>query len=135
MSSELQWQLTRNNSCYLVKRNGIQLSRDPMNISNVHSFKFSGVNKKALGLNLVTKGKKTVPVLTIKGRQSRKPAKSINSMPLVKGLKRGVKAIESATKAAGYRPDLARAAACRLRALQSSTRPVSVARAHKKNRK
>ncbi|EAA57840.1 hypothetical protein AN6500.2 [Aspergillus nidulans FGSC A4] len=42
VSSDLVWQLTRNQNAYLVKRNthgGVQFSRDPLNVLNKHSFK------------------------------------------------------------------------------------------------
>ena len=49
MSSDLLWLLTRQNSSFLVKRKtngGAQFSRDPMNMTKINSFKYSGVNKK-----------------------------------------------------------------------------------------
>jgi large subunit ribosomal protein L28e len=46
MSDALLWELTKKQNSFLVKRNGVQLSRDPLNVANVHSFKYSGVNSK-----------------------------------------------------------------------------------------
>ena len=46
MSDALLWELTKTNSSFLVKRDGLQLSSDPLNVANVHAFKYSGVNKK-----------------------------------------------------------------------------------------
>ncbi|KAF3925647.1 Barrierpepsin [Orbilia brochopaga] len=42
IASDLLWEVTRNNSSYLVKRKkagGIKLSRDPLNLRNIHSRK------------------------------------------------------------------------------------------------
>lgn len=46
MSTDLIWQITRDNSSFLVKRNGIQLSRERGNVLNRNSFKFSGVSAR-----------------------------------------------------------------------------------------
>ena len=40
MSADLQWAIIRNNASSLVKRNGLVLTRDSMNLTNVHSFKY-----------------------------------------------------------------------------------------------
>jgi hypothetical protein len=40
MSADLQWAIIRNNASSIVKRNGLVLSRDPLNVMNVHSFKY-----------------------------------------------------------------------------------------------
>jgi hypothetical protein len=40
MSADLQWAIIRNSASSIVKRNGLVLSRDPLNVMNVHSFKY-----------------------------------------------------------------------------------------------
>ncbi len=57
----LIWELIKNNNAFLVKRNGVCFSTEKQNLTNVHSYKFSGLaNKRAVGVELVQtkKGKK-----------------------------------------------------------------------------
>ena len=53
MSSDVAWAITRNNSAYLLKKRGVAkpFSSDPLNLTNKHSQRYSGlVNKKAIGI-------------------------------------------------------------------------------------
>ncbi len=49
MSADLIWQLVRENNSFLVKRGrtsrlgAVQFSKEPGNLMNVHSFKYSGI--------------------------------------------------------------------------------------------
>ena len=80
MSDALLWELTKKNSSFLVKRDGLQLSSDPLNVANVHSFKFSGVNKKAVGVRV--EGNKVV-LSTKRGRgQANKPKSQLSTLTL-----------------------------------------------------
>ena len=48
MSSDLLWQIVRKNSSFVVKRDGLQLSREPLNVMNKHSQRYSSIaNSKA----------------------------------------------------------------------------------------
>lgn len=49
MSADLVWLLVRNNSSFLVKRNGAQFSSEPNNLTNKHSFKYSGLANGKVG--------------------------------------------------------------------------------------
>lgn len=40
--SDLIWQLTKNNNSFLVKKNGVQFSKDPFNLTNRNMFTVSG---------------------------------------------------------------------------------------------
>ncbi|KAL2272742.1 hypothetical protein FJTKL_06018 [Diaporthe vaccinii] len=77
VSADLIWEITRNNNSYLVKRNtgdGVQLSRDPLNLANKNSRKHAGyVNEKAVGIS--ADGDKGVHVVS-KTKASRQPAKN-----------------------------------------------------------
>lgn len=43
MSSQLIWQLVKNNNCFMHKGlNGVVLSKEPGNLYNVHCYKYSG---------------------------------------------------------------------------------------------
>lgn len=62
MSDALVWQLIKNNNAFLVKRErsnrsgAVQFSKEPANLLNVNSFKYSGIaNSKAIGINSVDK--------------------------------------------------------------------------------
>ena len=45
-SSELQWQLLRTGHSFLVKRSGAVFSAEPLNLTNTHSAKFSGLGQR-----------------------------------------------------------------------------------------
>lgn len=44
-SSELQWQLLRTGHSFLVKRGEAVFSAEPLNLTNTHSAKFSGLGQ------------------------------------------------------------------------------------------
>lgn len=52
-SPDALWEITRNYSCYLVKAQGLTLSRDPMNLSGLNLKRDSGIaNSKAIGVGI-----------------------------------------------------------------------------------
>jgi hypothetical protein len=52
MASPLLWLLVKDNNSFLVKRNGITLSREQNNLRNVNSYKYSGLaHSKTVGIN------------------------------------------------------------------------------------
>merc|ERR1712196_616974 len=103
-SSDLLWQITRNNSSFLVKRNGLELSSEPGNLMNKNSFKFSGIaNLETVDVADNEKG------ITF----SRKPARNVVSMDLKKDLRKVSKTIINKTAGANYRKDLSNAALAR----------------------
>ncbi|KAK6362013.1 hypothetical protein TWF730_005717 [Orbilia blumenaviensis] len=120
VSSDLLWELTRSNSSFLVKRKtggGVKLSRDPLNLRNVHSRKHSGtVNSKAIGI--VPSGKGGISLLTKKSTgstitQSYKPSKTS---------RKAYHQIANSTTKKGYRADLREDAIARASALIRSYR-------------
>jgi len=59
VSNDYLWELTRNHTSYLVKSQGLRLSRDPLNLSGLNTKRDSGVaNTGALGISTVTVNKK-----------------------------------------------------------------------------
>ena len=53
MSSDIAWAITRNNSAFLLKKRNCPkpFSTDPMNLTNKHSQRYTGlVNKKAVAV-------------------------------------------------------------------------------------
>jgi len=123
MSSAVQWELLKKSNRFLVKRNGVQFSSDPLNVTNVHSFKYSGLaNSKAVGVNVVNN---KVVLQTRRTRSVRRPAKSIISTPLNRhqraGSNRAAAVIKAATVGSFYRPDLTKHAIARYHALRRAT--------------
>ncbi|PHH49347.1 putative 60S ribosomal protein L28e [Ceratocystis fimbriata CBS 114723] len=128
VSYDLIWEVARNQNSFLVKRKtngGVQLSRDPMNLTNVHSKKYAGfANEKAVGLVPASNG--GVTLLTKKPSAASSPAKSTISVtfPATKDTRRTFKAVATATAVSGYRPDLREAAIQRASSLKHATKPV-----------
>merc|ERR1712023_607324 len=56
-SSDLLWALTRKNNSFLVKRNGLQQTSEPNNLTGKHCFKYSGLaNEEAVGVEECPRG-------------------------------------------------------------------------------
>jgi hypothetical protein len=48
------WDILRNNDSFLVRKTGVTFSRDPKNLTNIHSYAASGLAQpKAVGVQLV----------------------------------------------------------------------------------
>ncbi|KIM82307.1 hypothetical protein PILCRDRAFT_820690 [Piloderma croceum F 1598] len=119
MSSDLQWLLIRKNNSYMVKRvaEGPIFSREPGNLRNLHSFKYSGIaNAKTIdisdsgsGIQIATRKTKTSPHAVRTG-------KSTSSLRNRSGGRRTLGIAASYAKR-GYRPDLRTAAIGRASAL------------------
>ncbi|KAK7207519.1 ribosomal L28e/Mak16 [Myxozyma melibiosi] len=81
ISNDLIWELTRNNSSYLLKRKtggGVQFSRDPLNVSGDYSYSASGyANEKSVGVSLTSEG--AVVLKSKKVGSFATPAKSVIS--------------------------------------------------------
>merc|ERR1711939_299622 len=94
-SSDLLWQITRNNSSFLVKRNGLQLSSEPGNLMNKNSFKFSGIaNLETVD---VADNEKGITFSRKNKANTSKPARNVVSMDLKKDLRKVSKTIINKT--------------------------------------
>ncbi|KKA27156.1 hypothetical protein TD95_000372 [Thielaviopsis punctulata] len=128
VSYDLVWEVARNQNCFLVKRKtngGIQLSRDPLNLTNVHSKKYAGfANEKAVGLAPAANG--GVTLLTKKVSAAATPAKGTiaTTFSAQKPSRSTFKVVATATAKQGYRPDLREAAIQRASALKHANKPV-----------
>mmetsp|Transcript_7373 Transcript_7373/g.19126 ORF Transcript_7373/g.19126 Transcript_7373/m.19126 type:complete len:129 (+) Transcript_7373:21-407(+) len=108
MSAELIWSCVKNNNCFLVKRNGVQFSREASNLANINSFKFSGIaNPKAVGIIATEKGAQLVTKVS---KKARNPAKLIRKVGLSSQYKKGVATITAELEKKNYRRDLQQAA-------------------------
>ncbi|KAG6878026.1 hypothetical protein C0993_000566 [Termitomyces sp. T159_Od127] len=122
MSSDLQWLLLRNNNSFIVKRavDGPVFSKEPGNLRNLHSYKFSGLaNAKTLditdspsGIQITTRKTKAVAgaVKTAYAKSSIRPRSG----------SRRAQGIVAQYAKRGYRPDLRTAALARVSALVSA---------------
>ncbi|CAB4406815.1 unnamed protein product [Rhizophagus irregularis] len=127
MSDDLTWLLVRNNSSFLVKRNGLELSSEPNNLTNLNSFKYSGLaNKKAIGITPGPSNRGVTVVAKKTNIASYKPAKAINKVTLTKGVRRSAKSFTSLLTKSHYRPDLRKAALARISAIYQSQKPPKV---------
>jgi large subunit ribosomal protein L28e len=120
MSSDLLWLLSRSNTSFLVKRNGVQLSREPGNLMNTQSLKSSGISSdKPVTIQPAQKG---VLITLKKSNAGRKVAKSKVVVELKGNVRQSAKSVENILK--HYRPDLVDAALARVsRIAQSQATP------------
>ncbi|KAI1202573.1 60S ribosomal protein L28 [Nemania serpens] len=124
VSSDLVWEIVRGNNSFLVKRKasgGVQLSRDPLNLTNKNARKWAGfVNEKALGVVPAEKG--GVTVLSKKSESSQKPAKATNETTYsgTKSARKTYVAVANQAAKNGYRADLREAAVARASAIRHS---------------
>ncbi|KAH8821516.1 60S ribosomal protein L28 [Xylogone sp. PMI_703] len=129
VSSDLIWEVTRNQNAFLVKRKtagGVQFSRDPLNLTNLHSRKHAGfVNEKAVGI-LPAGEKGGVTLITKKPGQIQRPGKAAitTSFGGNKSTRKTYSSIVGSTAKTGYRPDIRAEAVARASAIRRSQRPV-----------
>jgi len=111
MSSDLLWLLVKKNNCFLVNRDGGHFSREPGNLRNIPSRKYSGlVQDRTVDLQPTANGVR----VTIKSRKAsvrRHPAKAYRSYELNKDFRRVAKSIKHEVD--NYRPDLTKSALAR----------------------
>ncbi|TCD62199.1 hypothetical protein EIP91_007232 [Steccherinum ochraceum] len=119
MSNDLQWLLIRKNNAHIVKRvpEGPVFSKEAGNLTNIHSFKYSGlVNSKTIDIQATGAG---IQISTTKKGASPhavNPAKSVSSVRNRSGGRRAYGVVAKIAKR-GYRPDLRQAAIARASAL------------------
>jgi large subunit ribosomal protein L28e len=140
-SADVQWQLIRNNHSFLVKLDGHIFSSEPFNLTNQHSYKFSGlVNPKLVGVVAKKSGaKKSIQLITKSNKAAavRQP-RSIVSVGLNKHVRnhkvRAASTIQTLTSGSHYRADLTRFAVARYHALQRATKAKPALPVQKKRR-
>ncbi|KAL2201569.1 ribosomal L28e protein family-domain-containing protein [Corynascus similis CBS 632.67] len=125
VSADLIWEVSRLQNSYLVKTKTAQFSRDPLNLTNLHSRKFAGfVNDKAIGISANEKG--GVKVISKKPAAVNKPASNLSAVTYGgnKTSRKTYRAVANQAAKNGYRPDLRAAAVARASAIRRSQRPV-----------
>ncbi|EIN14297.1 ribosomal protein L28e [Punctularia strigosozonata HHB-11173 SS5] len=140
MSTDLEWLLLRGGNSFVVKRvpEGPIFSKEPGNLLNLHSHKYSGLaNSKTLH---VFDNNSTVTIVHRKKSASRhqvKPGFATSTIRSRSGPRRATGVAASYAKR-GYRPDLRTAAVARVSALLSAQKepkptPPKKVRGKKKN--
>ncbi|ODQ54444.1 ribosomal protein L28e [Saitoella complicata NRRL Y-17804] len=134
-SADLCWEVVRDQSSYLVKRpNLAPMSRDPFALTNFHSYKYSGVNDKAVAVQVAPSGKAIaaaadrratgVQVTSKIAKHAGFPAKNLQTVVFNKNKssRTTYKAVATTAAARGYRADLRQAAIARASAILLSQR-------------
>ena len=132
-TQDLEWLLVRNSNSFLVKQRGIGrvFSREPGNLTSLHSYKHSGIiNDKSVGITpapntrgvvLTTQKTKVAPGTVRNAR---------NSVTIKGGSRRVARAVANSVAKRGYRPDLRRGTYME-HALLPRARPRDPARGHR----
>jgi len=124
MSNDLQWLLLRKNNSFIVKRvaEGPVFSKEPGNLLNLHSYKYSGLaNSKVIDISDSTEGVKIRTRKTKSSPHAVASATATSTIRLRSGSRRAL-GITSSTAKRGYRPDLRSAALARTSALIAAQR-------------
>ncbi|KAF3943003.1 hypothetical protein CMV_030401 [Castanea mollissima] len=135
---QLIWEMVKKNNCFLVKefgrgKAGVQFSKEPNNLFNLNSYKFSGLaNRKTV---TIQPGGKDLSVVlgTTKTKKQNKPAALLHKSVMRKEFPRMAKAVTNQVSDNYYRPDLKKAALARLSAVHRSLK-VTKSGPKKKNR-
>lgn len=112
-------------SCFIVKKNGANFTSEPNNLTQLNTYKYSGLaNAKTVGVSVNKGGKVEVAVKKNASKVARKPASSYArnqlSKHMVKKSCRAAESLRNATAGQFYRGDLADAAVARYHALYKS---------------
>ena len=126
MSSDLCWELVRNNNKYYQKRGGIRMSNDPFNNSGKYTKRHAGfLQTKAAVVRL--QKEKDVVVYVKDGSNTNKPAKQWVKKPVA-----GNKSGAASAAVAAVRPDLADSAFRRAKKLSITASRIQKVRANRK---
>ncbi|EDO43416.1 predicted protein [Nematostella vectensis] len=135
MSSDLQWSIIRNNSCFLVRSQGKTLTKEPNNVTGLNAFKYNGlVNKKVVGVDAAPSGKGVV-ITTRKNKAANKPGKIMNKITISRDSRRTLKTIEGVCDKNYYRMDLKDPAMRRACAILRSQKPTAGVQKKRSRRK
>ncbi|KAF0916739.1 hypothetical protein E2562_011580 [Oryza meyeriana var. granulata] len=139
ISDSLVWELVKKNNSFLVKQFGngnakVQFSKEPNNLYNVHSYKYSGLaNKKTVTVQPASVKETSVVLSTTKTKKQNKPANLYHKSVVRKEFRKMAKAVKNQVSDNYYRPDLTKPALARLSAVYRSLQ-VAKSGVKKKNR-
>ncbi|WOG89355.1 hypothetical protein DCAR_0208593 [Daucus carota subsp. sativus] len=135
---QLIWEIVKRNNCFLVKEfgngnAGVQFSKEPNNLYNLNSYKYSGLAQKK-NVTIQPAGKdQGVLLATSRTKKQNKPANLLNKSIMKKEFHRMAKAVSNQVADNYYRPDLKKAALARLSAVNRSLK-VAKSGVKKRNR-
>uniref|UniRef100_A0A1I8GBC0 PDZ domain-containing protein n=1 Tax=Macrostomum lignano TaxID=282301 RepID=A0A1I8GBC0_9PLAT len=125
-SADLQWELIKRNSCFLVKRGRKAFSTEAGNLKCRNSFNSNGlIHRRTVGIEAPTAGKSGVVLVLRNQRQANRPARSHSRVPLQRQGPRGVLgSIKKILRQRRYRRDLELAALRRASAIMRGQRKI-----------
>ncbi|XP_015520825.1 large ribosomal subunit protein eL28 [Neodiprion pinetum] len=126
MSSHLNWMIIRNNNAFLLKKRNISkpFSTEPNNLTNLSSYRYSGlVHRKSVGI-VDTPDKKGFTVVYKKAKSVNKPAKATVRRTMKAGARRSLHKLRTLLTANKYRVDLNKVALRRASAVLRSQKPL-----------
>ncbi|XP_055376943.1 60S ribosomal protein L28 [Condylostylus longicornis] len=132
-SSHLNWLIIRNHNSFMLKKRDVKkpFSTEPNNLTNLSSYRYSGlVHKKTIAV-VPASDKKGFTVITKKGKYQNRPSKNSVSVTFKAGPRRSLKKLRKYLLHNKYRYDLKQAALRRASAVLRSQKP----RASKKAKK
>ncbi|ODV60581.1 ribosomal protein L28e [Ascoidea rubescens DSM 1968] len=104
VSNDLIWEITKNQSAFLVKRGNFTFSKDPLNVTNKNSRTSSGLaNDKAVGVSEVDD---RITLKTRTQKSSNKPSQSVYTQSFKSGKSSRRVALAVSNTVKGYREDL-----------------------------
>ena len=123
VSPQLIWSLIKDNNSFLVKSNGVTFSKEPNNVANLNSYKFSALAQpKSISVQPGA-GNKGVVVTVQKKNALNTPSKRLSKTYIKNaGTRRIAKTVLGLTKV-GYRADLEKYALARVSAIVESQKP------------
>ncbi|EAS37227.1 large subunit ribosomal protein L28e [Coccidioides immitis RS] len=127
VSEDLVWEIVRSQNSFLVNRKsggGARFTRDPLNLTNVHTRKYSGFSSnKAVGIQAAENNGLTVS--TKRPGNPNQPAKNVVNTPIsgTSHNRKVYKGVANRVVLGGYRPDLRAEAVARASAIRQSQRP------------
>ncbi|OWM85361.1 60S ribosomal protein L28-1-like [Punica granatum] len=138
LPGQLIWEIVKKNNSFVVRQfgrgtAGVQFSKEPNNLYNLHSYKHSGLaNHKTVTIQ--PEGKEHAVLLaTSKTKKQNKPARVLHKSVMKKEFPRMAKAVVNQVGDNYYRPDLKSAALARLSAVHRSLK-VAKSGVKKRNR-
>ena len=113
-TAEVIWSVTQKSNCFRIKRNGLDLSKEPVNAAGKHAYACSGFVQPSIGV-VPTKSGKLAAV--VNSKYSNKPNKAVHSVGVSKNLVKGTKSVNKVAWKIAGRPDQRNAALAKATAL------------------
>ncbi|XP_054735312.1 60S ribosomal protein L28 [Anastrepha obliqua] len=127
-SPHLNWLIIRNNNSFLLKKRDVKkpFSTEANNLTNVSSYRYSGlVHKKTVGV-VPAADKKGFSVVLKKSKNAHRPAKNTSSVTFKAGPRRSLKKLKNLLTGIKYRKDLTQAALRRASAVLASQKAAPI---------